>query len=374
MKRTTKRNLKRSAATAKVDDAIWIEAHDRRLDLRGLAWVKENRKSFNRLPLRAEKRVRPPVWSLSRCPASARVCFRTDATRLEVRVTNSDCGPMPHMPATGQSGLALYGGEPYRLRPWSVAIPDLLNPHYERVLFENLEPGMREFTLYLPLYKPLEKLELGFNKGAKFEKVTPPALEKPVVFYGSSITQGGCASTPGADYVSTLGRLLNLDVVNLGYSGEGICDPEMAELMGELKASLYVFCSLGNTPVAELPRKLPVFYRLLREKRPETPIVLLSRTGYSQSDHSRSCLALSEAYRDIMIHFYSRMRRAGDRNVHFVDGEALIPFGASCAHVDGCHPADHGFQVMAEHLAPFISKILLADCLTVGRAQPFPAP
>lgn len=343
---------------------MWIEAHDRRLELRGLAWVKENGKSFNRLPLRAEKAVRPPVWNLARCPASARVCFRTDATRLAVRMTNLDCKPMPHMPATGESGLALYCGEPYRIRPWSVAIPDLQKPQFERVLFERVEKRMREFTLYLPLYKALEKLELGFNHGARFEKTAAPAVAGPVVFYGSSITQGGCASTPGADYVSTVGRLLNLDVVNLGFSGQGICDPELAELMGELDASLFVLCSLANTPVSELPRKLPVFYRLLRRTRPETPIVLLSRTGRSGPDYSRSALAVAETYRDIMIHFYSRMRRAGDRNVHFVDGEALIPFGASCATVDGAHPADHGFQMMAERLAPFVSKILLADCLT----------
>lgn len=74
-----------------------------------------------------------------------------------------------------------------------------------------------------------------------------------------------------------------------------------------------------------------------------------------------------------MIHFYSRMRKAGDRNVHFADGEALIPFGASCAHVDGCHPADHGFQMMAERLAPFVAKILLADCLSAGEPG-YPAP
>jgi hypothetical protein len=273
---------------------------------------------------------------------------------------------MPHMPATGQSGLALYCGEPYRIRPWSVAIPDLQKPQFERVLFERVEKRMREFTLYLPLYKALEKLELGFNQGARFEKTAAPAVAEPVVFYGSSITQGGCASTPGADYVSTVGRLLNLDVVNLGFSGEGICDPELAELMGELHASLFVFCSLANTPVSELPRKLPVFYRLLRRRRPTTPIVLLSRTSFSQTDFSKDAFARAEAFRDVMIHFYSKMRRSGDLNVHFVDGQSLIPFGTSCAHVDGVHPADLGFQMMAERLAPFISRILLADCLMSG--------
>jgi lysophospholipase L1-like esterase len=231
-------------------------------------------------------------------------------------------------------------------------------PTYERVLFSGIAKEMRQFTLYLPLYNALSALELGFSRGARFAPIDPPAIRKPVVFYGTSITQGGCAGTPGADYVSTLGRLLNLDVLNLGFSGNGKCDPELAELMGEIDAAMYVFCSCANTPLAELPRKLPVFYRILRRLRPRTPIVLLSRTRYTYEQCDPVQFANFEGYRDTMIHLYSKLRRAGDANVHFVDGGALLPGDMAGVHVDGGHPTDLGFAVMAERLAPFIQRIL----------------
>lgn len=359
----------------RLDGMMWLEAHDRRLEIRGLAWDKENHKQINRLPLRVKTVVRPPVWELARCPAGARICFATNTEKLMVRVTSADgFTQVPHMPMTGMSGLALYEGSPHRMHPWSVAIPEAGQKKYERVLFEGVERRMREFTLYLPLYNPVDTLELGFSKGARFMRIAAPVLEKPVVFYGSSITQGGCASIPGSDYVSMLGRLLNLDLVNLGFSGNGICEPEVAELVAEIDSALVVFCSLTNTPLAELPVKLPAFYKIVRKRRPDTPILLLSRTSLSASCYSQTVLRNQEISRDIMIHFYSRQRLAGDGNIHFVDGESLIPFGVGGAHVDGNHPGDHGFRMMAERLAPFIEKILLADALRGKGGRGYPVP
>lgn len=336
----------------------WLGSGDRRLVMRGLGWYRENRKRFNRLPLRAQKVVRDDVWTLARAPASARLCFRSDTTQLSVKVTNAELNRMPHMPASGQGGLALYVGEPHRMRPWAVAIPDMENVHYERCLLQNMSRAMREYTLYLPLYNYLEKLEIGFSRGARIEPPSATSLGKPVVFYGTSITQGGCAGTAGTDFVSIVGRLLNLDVINLGFSGNGRGEPELAELVREIDAGLFVLDYVGNVDAARLKKTLPTFYRILRAKHRSTPVLLLSMVTFGRASYSSASRKDSELKRDIMIHFYSKMRKAGDANLHFVDGAGLIPYGADSAYVDGVHPSDGGFRMMAERLAPFIEMIL----------------
>jgi len=339
----------------------WLSAADGRFTVRGLAWFAENQGRFCRLPLRAAGKVREPVWQLAQCPASARIAFRSNATSLSARFTNADTGFMDHMACTGSNGLFLYSGAPGRMRPWAVSRLDMSTVSCECTLFAGVEKKMREFRLYLPLYKGLESLELGLNRGTRVLPPSPLAVDKPVVFYGTSITQGGCASTAGSDFVSTLGRRLNLDVVNLGFSGNGQGEPELAELIGEIDASLYVLDYLANVDAPRLRRTLPRFVEILRRQRPQTPILLLTNLCYSQYDFSPGTRQALEDKRDITMEFYVRQRRRGDGNIHLADGFGLIPFGTDAAYVDGAHPADHGFQLMAERLAPFVEQILLRD-------------
>ena len=123
--------------------------------------------------------------------------------------------------ASGQSGVALYAGPPLRQRSWPVAFPETTADSFEAELFSGKTSTMREFTLYLPLYNGLKSMDIALSSGARVNPPSAPALAKPVVFYGTSITQGGCAHNAGADYPSILGRMLNLDTINLGFSGMG---------------------------------------------------------------------------------------------------------------------------------------------------------
>jgi len=340
------------------DELMWVPAADPRLTVRGLWWFSENGGGFSRLPLRARDVVRPEVWALAQQPASARVCFRTDTTRLAVSVTNAGTEHMQHMPASGSGGLCLYAGEPYRQRPWAVAIPDADCAHFERELFRGVPAESREFALYLPLYNALEALEIGVDPGAGLWPPSKPALERPAVFYGTSITQGGCASLPGSDFVSSVGRMLNLDVVNLGFSGNGRGDVEIARLMAEIDAAIFVLDYAANCDAQGLRRTLPPFYEALRERHPETPILLISSVIYWQAAWNRDTRRQLEAKRDAMMRFHFRVRRSGDPNVHYLDGAAIMPTSADATFVDGVHPTDHGFQIMAERLAPVIETIL----------------
>ena len=354
--------MSESSEAKAAPDVEWVPSSDDRFTMRGLWWYEENERCFSRLPHRAKDVVREPVWQLAQCPAGARLCFRSDTTSIRVRCMLPHATPMAHMPLTGQSGFALYCGGPGRVLPRALAFPQLKETEFERVLFEGVSPALREYTLYLPLYEGVTSLEVGLDKGAAVEAPSAPAVEAPVVFYGTSITQGGCAHTAGADYESILGRMLDLDTINLGFSGNGQGEPEVAELISEIDASLYALDYVANVDLATLEATLPRFVEILRAKHPETPIALMSRVVFTACTYSPEAREKQEAQRDIIIHFYSRARQAGDANIHFMDGNALIPYGAQLAYSDqGVHPTSVGFQMMAEGLAPQIAQILLAD-------------
>jgi lysophospholipase L1-like esterase len=343
------------------DGMRWLRPGEARMAVRGLAWWEENEGRFYRLPLRAEGTVPAPVWELCQSTAGGQVAFRSDTPRLDVRVTTRAITHMAHMPLSASNGLALYAGAPGTLRYWGSAIPDQESPSFSRTLFEALPKKMREFRLHMPLYKELDDLELGVARGARILPPSPLALPRPVVFYGTSITQGGCASTAGSDFVSTVGRRLNLDVVNLGFSGNGLGHPEVAELMTEIDASLYVLDYAANVQAAEMRRTLPKFVRILQEGRPGTPILLITALCYATYDFNDATRERHEVTRDAIMEFYARQRRKGDRTIHLADGFDLMPFGADALTVDGGHPSEHGFQVMAERLIPHLSRILLRD-------------
>lgn len=337
----------------------WVKAASRRFTIRGLAWYEEDRPVLRRLPGRAEGIVPPGVWQGGQCLASARVCFRSDTTTLKVRAKVPGVIPYVHMPATGHSGMALYVGGPHEQKPWGVAFPRNLDAtEYESEFFSGISREMREYTLYLPPYNGLSSLEIGLSPGAKLAKPSAPVLAKPAVFYGTSITQGGCVNNAGGDYASVLGRALNLDVVNLGFNGCGKGEPEVARLLAEIDACLFALDYVANVDPVRLKKTLPPFVKILREAHPTTPVLIMSRIVYMASGYCDTHRAAHEQQRDTIIHFYSRQRRAGDPNIHFVDGNALIPYAADLAHVDGGHPTGAGFQLMAERLVPYVQHAL----------------
>lgn len=341
----------------------WIDAFDESLALRGLAWLPENRphRSFRRTPERPELEatLSEGVRVLSHNPASAFLSFFTDSPELSVRIELHDTDQMSHMPATGQSGAELY----FRAGPFwhaaATARPTLNKKVFEDCLITEGRSEWREYRLYLPLYQRMQKLEIGINRGARIEPSLPTGEVRPIVFYGTSITQGGCASTTGSDYVSQIGRLLDTEVINLGFSGSGKGEPVMAELISEINAGMFVLDYVANVQPGELCATLPAFVSILRRKHPTTPIVLLSCVTYNQTLWDQKKKESLEETRDTMMEFYLAARKAGDAHIHFVDGNALLVAGQSGLYVDGVHPTSAGFSRMAEILAPQLSTLRL---------------
>lgn len=349
------------AGTVGDEGLVWLDAHDPRLTLRGLGWPRESGERFSRLPLRAKGVVRPEVWGLAQCPAGVNVGFKTDSPTLAIRVRTDGFGRMGHMAETGIRGACLFGGPPGRMKAWATAVPALDGDRFASTFFKDLPRRTREFAIYMSLYNAPQSFEIGLCPDATIAPPSPPVLARPVVFYGTSITQGGCASVPGHDFVSSIGRLLNLHTINLGFSGNGRGESEVARLVAEIDAEMFVLDYAANASPESLAGTLPAFYGILRAAHPQTPILLVSRVCYWRAGWNPEQMTWHEDLRDAAIAFYIAARRGGDRNLHFVDGQSLISLGDAGAQVDGVHPTDHGFALMAERLAPCIERLLLSE-------------
>ena len=321
----------------------------------GKGWMKTVSR-FDRLPAVAEKKVRPPVWKLSRDSAGMSVDFTTDADSLAVRWTLlSPQLAKPHMAATGVSGVDLYVRQGEGWQFVATARPTKF-PTNESTLAVGLGKGEKRYRLYLPLYNGVGSLGIGAPKEAAFAWDKPDA-EPPIVFYGTSITQGGCASRPGMAYPAILGRRLDRPVINLGFSGNGRLEPEMAELLGDLDPALYVIDPLPNNFPQQAAHRLPKFLEIIREKRPTTPILLAGGPRYADSPALPARAERVAAADRVTEKVVQDRRSKGDARLYFVAGSDLAANGGE-GTVDGTHPTDLGFMLMADDLEPAIRNAL----------------
>lgn len=308
---------------------------------------------FDRLPARARQRVRQPVWDLSRHSAGMCLRFTTDATRIHARYDlRSAQLSMAHMPATGCSGLDLYAADAEGVERW-VGVTAPGGQRVEATLADGLSPGRRHCTLYLPLYNGVEALEIGVPAGASLAPSAPRA-GKPVAFYGTSIMHGACASRPGMAIPAILGRRLGRPTLNLGFSGNGRMEPEVADLLAELDPCAYVVDCLPNTTAAEVRERAAALVRRLRQSHLDTPVLLVEDRTYA---NARFFPALAERQRDSRAALRAAWRELADGHVHYLSGDGLLPVDGE-ATVDGSHPTDLGMVAYADAFEPALRAIL----------------
>jgi hypothetical protein len=347
------------AAAQGGNDLRWYDA--RELAIEGKGWP-DTADFYDRLPARAQGVVREPVWQLSKDSAGLSVRFVTDAASISARWTlRSNSLAMDHMPATGVSGLDLYVRMTGGIALWhwlAVGRPDKA-PTNERSLISGLPPGRRECLLYLPLYNGVQSVEIGVPPNATLESAPPRPADraKPICFYGTSITQGGCASRPGMAYPAILGRRLDRPVINLGLSGNAQMEPELAALLAELDPCAYVLDALPNMGSAMVQERVGPFVETLRRAHPDTPIVLVENIEYQNAavvpGSREGYVARNAALREV----YDRLVAAGTPNLTLVPAEGLLGDDGE-ATVDGTHATDLGFFRMADALEPVLSRIL----------------
>lgn len=346
--------------TAALARLRWLPANNSELEIDGLPWFKKNAGSLSRLPLRSKSTFRKEVWSLAQCPSGGRIRFRTDSKTLAIRLEYSSPPQMANMHAFGQTGVDLYVNGAYMVS--AVADKGAKNGKiYEPILFDfSKQPRVqREITLYLPLYKPVKVVGIGVDAEATIIRANPFAITKPAVFYGTSITQGGCASRAGMSYQAILGRKLNIDFVNLGFSGNGLGEPAVARAVAEIDASCYVLDFGANHKTFEAMREVYApFLDYIRAQHPTAPIVVMTLLHTSRENRIPS-LGVEWPERRQFIEKVVRDRiKAGDQNLYLVDGATLLGSTPDDAFVDGGHPNDLGFYWMAEGLIPTMRQAL----------------
>jgi hypothetical protein len=265
-------------------DLDWHDVRDWGVEGRAFTDVENY---FDRLPARAKEVVRPEVWNLSHDTAGMSVRFETDASDLYARYTNTRPElSMAHMPASGVSGLDIYAqlnGAGWRwfggVRPTQQTTAAAFGT--------KLLPGKRQYLVHLPLYNGIKSLEIGVPKGAAFTG-TPPRKAKPILFYGTSITQGGCASRPGMAFTNILGRRLDRPMLNFGFSGNGRMEVEVAKFLAELDPAIFVLDCLANMNAGPGRRADQGGGRRAAREAPATPILILEEREWADARSSRT--------------------------------------------------------------------------------------
>ncbi len=348
-----------SATRPPVDTSLWYDL--RSLEVEGRGW-DDTAHFYDRLPARARALVREPVWDLAERSAGMCARFLTDATTIKVRWTlRTERLALEHMPASGVSGLDLYVRDERGGWGWLGQARPAQFPTNEREIVSGLPPGWHELLLYLPLYNGVESVALGLPAGASLAKAPPRPAErrKPIVVYGTSITQGGVASRPGLAYTAILGRRFDRPVLNLGFSGNGPMELELGRLLAELDAAVFVLDCLPNMDAAQVKERARPFVTALRQARPETPIVLVENIAYQASRYLPERRERWRAKNEALAQAFRELIAAGTRRLFYLPGANLLGDDDE-ATVDGTHPTDLGFMRMADAMEPTIRQALAA--------------
>ena len=311
-------------------------------------------KQFLRMPASTAETVSENVANLNKNTSGGRVRFKTNSGRIAIKCLMNSATMLDIMPQSGVRGFSLYVDNVFY---------KLFRPTYAETKNENKgftaavdfpQKKLRNITIYFPLYNEVSRLYVGLEKNCEILPANDYQIKKPILFYGSSITQGGCASRPGNSYDAVLCRYLDADYINLGFSGNAKGEPAMAEYLGALDVSVFVFDYDHNAPDAEHLRKTHFpFYSIYRRMRPDVPVILMSRPGFD-ADPETNALR-----RKIIMDTFEKGKSGGDKNLYFIDGETLFSgVNRDGCTMDGIHPNDLGFQRMADTVHKTIQKII----------------
>lgn len=313
---------------------------------------------YERLPATLKEVSRPPVWHLGKNSSGLALRFRSNSTQISARWNLLEDVNMNHMTDTGIKGLDLYA---WNGREWQfVNSGRPTAKENEQVIISSMTPLEREFMLYLPLYDGVTAISIGVDSLATITSpvIDIPSRNKPVICYGTSITQGGCATRPGMSYTNILGRMINREVINLGFSGNGQLDYEIAELISQrTDAGLYILDFIPNVNMEQIREKTVRFVEILRKDNIEIPVLFVESITFAHSFYDRYIFdAVAEKNRALKEEV-EKLRAAGHENIYYLSTVDLIGNDGE-ATVDGIHLTDLGFLRLAKELEKQIESII----------------
>ncbi|MBQ8611526.1 MAG: SGNH/GDSL hydrolase family protein [Oscillospiraceae bacterium] len=335
-------------------DLVWLDVRDEPFSLHGV-WFDEQQGTYVRMPQAIADATNEGVAHLNKNTAGGRVRFVTDSPVIAIHAVMKNEPANDHLTLCGQSGFDLYrkqaDGTDVFVRTFRPPVG--MKEGYSSLLPAPAEAG--EYTVNFPLYDNVQAVYIGLKRTALLEAAPAYPNEKPVVYYGSSITQGGCASRPGNSYQAILSRRLNIDYINLGFSGSGRAEKVMCEYLAGLEMSVFVCDYDHNAPTLEhlQATHLPLL-RTVRAAQPTLPILVLSAPDVLLGD-----AAFWQPRRELIRKNVETLQAEGDTNIVFLDGAGLFAGeGWDSCTVDGCHPNDLGFWRMAQAIEPVLKALL----------------
>ena len=329
---------------------VWLDAKEKPFRVHGLAVAKPGT-PFLRMPAEVAASVSDGVNYLNTCTAGGRIRFRTNSPWVTLRAEMPQTETMLHMTFTGQSGFDCYENDGTKYAYHGTFFPTAHDHGYETWL--PMDGKWHTYTINMPLYDGVNELMLGLHADAQIEPAEDYTYPNPILYYGSSITQGGCASRPGNAYQALISRRFDADFINLGFSGNAKAEETICRYLASLDASVFVCDYDHNAPNPEhLEKTHKPLYETYRAAHPDTPIIFVTKPDFYAGTPD-------ERRREIVIATYEYALSQGDRRVQFVDGATLFdgPFRDSCT-VDGCHPNDLGFYRMAQKIGDAVEFAL----------------
>ena len=332
----------------------WTNALD--LTIEGRGWNDET-SGWSRLPDHADDMLPGTLTWIGQQNAGMSVRFKSNSSSITVRWTlKGNVIQTRHMPSTGHSGVDLYIKDKTGWR-WASCkgTTGMVN---EETMIQHLDPYVtREYRLYLPLMNGITECEIGIpDIGFEIEPV-PEDIRKPIVFYGTSITQGMCASRPGNCHTSILGRRLDYPIVNLGFAGNGLMDWYVADIMGELNAAAFVIDCAPNMTGWLIDQRAVMFVLRLRALQPNTPIILVEDRTYGDAWINKTNRLINESNREALLRAALELKSLGVEHLHYIRGDNLLRNPTETT-VDAVHPTDLGFQQYADAFEPHLRAIL----------------
>jgi lysophospholipase L1-like esterase len=312
--------------------------------LHGISY-DEKEERFTRMDLSVAESVSEGVGFLSRHTAGGRLRFATDSSVLQVTVKYDFLWLMSHMPLTGSSGFSLFE-ETEKGEIFIKNLAPISSDAYGFTAETPLKGGViRNYILYFPLYNDVKEITIALDKNAQVKAGKKYRDELPILYYGSSITQGGCASRPDHAYQSLIAKRNNIDYINLGFSGSAKGEDVMVDYLASINCGLFVCDYDHNAPNAEhLKNTHYRLYQRYRKMRHDTPILFLTRPDITGDVEGEERLK-------IVFDTYKKAKKDEDENVYFLSGKSF--YGKKNRWdfaVDGCHPTDFGFVKMADKI------------------------
>ncbi len=340
-----------------VDSIVWFDPRKSPFILVGFEWIKQD-SVFRRLPLNSKWVIPKEVDALANQTAGGQIRFKTNSNRILIKVQLSEKSGMYHMPATGQSGFDLYVHDGGVQRYLKTTRFDHDTIQYQAELYNNSENKLHNFTINFPLYNGVKSVLVGLEKEALLKAPKPFNFSGKILIYGTSITQGGCVSRPGMLFSNILSRKLNVEFVNLGFSGNGKGEPELAHLINQVSNKQLVILDYEANANKTIKNTLAEFVDILRQSHALIPILIVSKTRFANEPFGHFKYERLISNRDFQKEFVKNRRQHGDSNIYFLDGSTILGDDYYECTVDGIHPSDLGSYRIAEALLPVIQKIL----------------